>query len=128
MELTLASDWEDNSEEWLIPQLLCDSITLLSGEPKSGKTALACHLIRSLITKEPILNVVPTQKKLSVVWMGFDSRWQREVKERVPDLLEHIYFASPKILFRNRGVGCSCKFNGRKENKLSCCRPSVRLG
>ena len=97
MELTLASDWEDNSEEWLIPQLLCDSLTLLSGEPKSGKTALACHLVRSLITKEPILNVTPTQKKITVAWMGFDSRWQREIKERVPDLLDHIYFPSPKV-------------------------------
>jgi hypothetical protein len=97
MELTLASQWEDNSEEWLIPQLLCDSLTLLSGEPKSGKTALACHLIRSLITKEPILSLIPTQKKITVAWMGFDSRWRREVKERVPELENHLYFATSRV-------------------------------
>ncbi len=92
MNLVLASTWEDESEEWLIPNLVCDSLTLLSGEPKSGKTALACHLIRSLISKSEILGYAPTQKVIRVAWMGFDFKWRREVLQRVPDLLESIYF------------------------------------
>jgi hypothetical protein len=92
MNLVLASEWEDSSEEWLIPSLLCDSLTLLSGEPKTGKTALACHLVRSLITKIEILGMHPTQKEMKVAWMGFDCNWRREVKERLSDLSDQIYF------------------------------------
>jgi len=92
MNLVLASDWEDSSEEWLIPFLLCDSLTLLSGEPKTGKTSLACHLIRSLLTKVEILGVHPTQNDIKVAWMGFDFKWRREVKERLPDLSDKIHF------------------------------------
>lgn len=92
MNLVLASEWEDGSEEWLIPFLLCDSLTLLSGEPKTGKTSLACHLVRSLLTKVEILGMHPTQKDIKVAWMGFDFKWRREVKERLPDLLDKIHF------------------------------------
>lgn len=92
MNLVLASEWEDGSEEWLIPFLLCDSLTLLSGEPKTGKTSLACHLVRSLLTKIEILGMHPTQKDIKVAWMGFDFKWRREVKERLSDLLDQIYF------------------------------------
>ena len=42
MKIELGSDWfESKSEEWVIPGLVCDSLTLISGEPKSGKTSLA---------------------------------------------------------------------------------------
>ena len=94
MDVILASDWEEKSEEWLIPSLLCDSLTLLSGEPKAGKTALACHLVRSLVLKTEILGKQPTQKKIKVAWMGFDFKWRREVKGRLPDLSESLYFLS----------------------------------
>ncbi|MTA72522.1 MAG: AAA family ATPase, partial [Actinobacteria bacterium] len=94
MDVILASDWEEESEEWLIPSLLCDSLTLLSGEPKAGKTALACHLVRSLVLKTEILGKQPTQKKIKVAWMGFDFKWRREIKARLPDLGKSLYFLS----------------------------------
>lgn len=95
MKIVLADDWLESSEEWLIPSLVCDSLTLLSGEPKTGKTALACHIARALITNIPILDCQPINREFRVAYMGFDPKWQREIKQRTPDLLENLYFVDP---------------------------------
>lgn len=94
MSFTLAADWKESSEEWLIPSLLCDSLTLLSGVPKAGKTALAGHLIKSLVLKEEILGNKPVSGQFKVAWMGFDFKWQRELLSRLPELQNHLYFTS----------------------------------
>ena len=94
MELVKASDWSESSQEWLIPGFLCDSLTLLSGEPKSGKTSLACHLIRALVTGTAFLGEQPTQENLRVAYMGFDFKWQREVSERLSDIANSVFIAT----------------------------------
>jgi|688.fasta_scaffold91569_6 hypothetical protein len=94
MELIRAADWNETSQEWLIPGYLCDSLTLLSGEPKSGKTSLACHLIRALVTGTAFLGELPIQENLRVAYMGFDFKWQREVSERLSDIAEKVFIAT----------------------------------
>lgn len=94
MELIRAADWNETSQEWLIPGYLCDSLTLLSGEPKSGKTSLACHLIRALVTGTAFLGEQPTQANLRVAYMGFDFKWQREVSERLSDIAKSVFIAT----------------------------------
>jgi hypothetical protein len=92
MKLVLASEWDDDSEEWLIPNLVCDSLTLISGEPKSGKSSLACHIVRALVLKQELLGFAPTDKEIRVAYMGFDFKWQREIRGRLLDLTDEIYF------------------------------------
>jgi hypothetical protein len=91
VKVVLASEWIEDSEEWLIPQLLCDSLTLISGEPKSGKTSLAGHIVRSLVLKQEILGFKPTEKTITAAYMGFDFKWKREISERLDDLTDLIY-------------------------------------
>jgi RecA-family ATPase len=94
MELVKASDWKESSQEWLIPGFLCDSLTLLSGEPKSGKTSLACHLISALVNGTNFLGEQPTQNNLKVAYMGFDFKWQREVRERLSGVADKVFLAT----------------------------------
>jgi hypothetical protein len=91
MRVVLASEWIEESEEWLIPNLVCDSLTLISGEPKSGKTSMAGHIVRSLVLKQEILGFKPTEKAIKVAYMGFDFKWKREITERLDDLTSLIY-------------------------------------
>jgi hypothetical protein len=92
MRVVLGSEWQESSEEWLIPTLICDSLTLLSGEPKTGKTALACHIIRALVTGQSIIDCQPTERDFRIGIMGFDSKWRREIQNRIPELMESVYF------------------------------------
>lgn len=95
MAITLGSQWVEESQEWLIDGLLCDSLTLISGQPKAGKSALAVHLIRSLLSGEPLLSRSVNRRFNHIGWMGFDLKWQRELKGRAPDLLDNISFIDP---------------------------------
>ena len=95
MRIVLGSEWKESSEEWLIPTLICDSLTLLSGEPKTGKTALACHIIRALVTGQSIIDCKPIDKEFRIGIMGFDSKWRREIQNRIPELMESVYFIDP---------------------------------
>ena len=92
MKLVLASEWAQESEEWLIENLVCDSLTLISGEPKSGKTSMACHIVRSLVLKEEIIGFKPTEREMKVAYMGFDFKWQRETKERLKEAQNFVRF------------------------------------
>jgi hypothetical protein len=92
MKLVLASEWAQESEEWLIENLVCDSLTLISGEPKSGKTSMACHIVRSLVLKEEIIGFKPTDREMRVAYMGFDFKWQRETKERLKEAQNFVRF------------------------------------
>ena len=96
MKIELGSDWfESKSEEWVIPGLVCDSLTLISGEPKSGKTSLACHIVKSLIQGTDILGIKPNAQNTIVAWMGFDFHWDRELKARLPEIYKQLYFVGP---------------------------------
>ena len=95
MAVTRASEWTESEEEWIVEGLICDSLTLISGEPKAGKSALALHAIRSLISGEPILQKEVKKTFNRIGWMGFDFKWQREISDRAPDLLDSIFFIDP---------------------------------
>ncbi len=86
MLLTSASDWKPQPLDWLIPGLLCDSLTVISGEPKMGKTLFAANLARSLINQTEVLNQQPKQGNFRVAWMGFDMGWQQEFTNEFSDL------------------------------------------
>ena len=82
---TYLEDYEVSKEVWLIQELLCNSLTLLSGQPKSGKSMLAAHMASSLITGNSILNCEPTTGVHKIGWIGFDANWKEETKNRLGD-------------------------------------------
>lgn len=92
MKLTLARDWAEPMEPWLIPGFLIGTRTLLSGEPKIGKTMLAGHLVSSLIHQTPFLGSQPIEGFHKVAWMGFDASWQAEYKHKFPFHQDFVYF------------------------------------
>lgn len=92
MKLTLARDWAEPIEPWLIPGFLIGTRTLLSGEPKIGKTMLAGHLVGSLIHQTPFLDSQPIEGFHKVAWMGFDASWQAEYKHKFPFQQDFVYF------------------------------------
>jgi hypothetical protein len=92
MLLTSATDWKPQSLDWLIPGVLCDSLTLISGEPKMGKTLFAANLVRSLINQTEVLNQQPKQGNFRVAWMGFDMDWQQEFTNKFNDISDYVWF------------------------------------
>lgn len=92
MLLTSATDWKPQSLDWLIPGVLCDSLTLISGEPKMGKTLFAANLVRSLINQTEVLNQQPRQGNYRVAWMGFDMGWQQEFTNKFNDISDYVWF------------------------------------
>lgn len=92
MAIVLGSDWVEESEEFLIDGLLCDSLTLISGQPKSGKSALALHMAQALLSKENILERDVKRKIERIGWMGFDLKWKRELQVRSPEMVKQTYF------------------------------------
>jgi hypothetical protein len=93
MKLTKARDWKESMHPFLIDGFLSGSRTLLSGEPKIGKSMLAGHLVSSLIHQTPFLGVAPQMGFHKVAWMGFDASWQAEYKAKFPFEVDHVYFA-----------------------------------
>lgn len=93
MKLTLAREWNEPMEPWLIPGFLAGTRTLLSGEPKIGKTMLAGHLISSLIHQSPFLGSQPVEGFHKVAWMGFDASWQAEYLLKFPFEQDFVFFA-----------------------------------
>lgn len=83
MALQRANEYKPKNMDWLIPKFLPKALTVLSGEPKSGKSALACHIAHSLITSSPFLGEEIGEFKSPIAWLGFDSYWKEEVKERM---------------------------------------------
>ena len=92
MLLSNASDWKPQPLNWLIPGLLCDSLTVISGEPKMGKTLFAANLARSLINQTEVLNKQPKKGNFRVAWMGFDMDWQQEFTNTFSDISDYVWF------------------------------------
>ena len=92
MLLSSAAAWKPKPLDWLIPGLLCDSLTLISGEPKMGKTLFAANLARSLINQTAVLNQQPKQGNFRVAWMGFDMDWQQEFINSFSDIRDYVWF------------------------------------
>lgn len=79
----MIDDIEQVSEPWLIEGLVCPWLTLLSGQPKHGKTILAGHLATALINNEPVLGKQVRQGKHLIGWMGYDGGWRDEIVARL---------------------------------------------
>ena len=92
--LTNALEWKPKELNWLIPGLLCNSITLLSGEAKMGKTLFAGNLARALINQTEILGKQPRQGEFRIAWMGFDLDWQQEFTNNFDDIRGNVWFAN----------------------------------
>ena len=98
-------DYEPPKGQWLIPDLVCNSLTVLSGEPKSGKTLLAGHLVQSLILQKEILGKSPIKQSSRVGWIGFDANWQFEVQTRLPEIPGNgiVFFDAPNGYSSSKG-------------------------
>jgi DNA polymerase III delta prime subunit len=92
MLLSSAAEWKPQPLNWLIPGVLCDSLTLISGEPKMGKTLFAANLARSLINQTEVLNQQPKKGNFRVAWMGFDMDWQQEFTNTFGDITDYVWF------------------------------------
>ena len=73
-------DYPNISIDWPIEGLLCPYITILSGQPKVGKSTISLHMVISMITGEPFLGRQTNLGKKKVAWMGFDSGWVNELR------------------------------------------------
>ena len=73
-------DYPDLSSDWPIEGLLCPYITILSGQPKVGKSTISLHMVISMITSAPFLGRQTNLGKKKVAWMGFDSGWVNELR------------------------------------------------
>jgi len=73
-------DYPNISSDWPIEGLLCPYITILSGQPKVGKSTISLHMVISMITDEPFLGRQTNLGKKKVAWMGFDSGWVNELR------------------------------------------------
>jgi hypothetical protein len=75
-------DLPEEQEEWLVDGLICPSLTLISGQPKHGKSLLAGHCIIGLINQTEVLNRRVKQGHHVVGWMGYDLGWREELRLR----------------------------------------------
>jgi hypothetical protein len=75
-------DLPEAQEEWLVDGLICPSLTLISGQPKHGKSLLAGHCVIGLINQTEVLNRSVKQGHHIVGWMGYDLGWREELRLR----------------------------------------------
>lgn len=85
IKLTRINEAERDGEDWLIPGILCPWLTLLSGQPKHGKSLFAGHLAMSLVNRSSFLGREVSQIEHQVGWMGFDAGWKVELRNRWND-------------------------------------------
>jgi len=74
---------EQETEPWLIEGMVCPWLTLLSGQPKHGKTILAGHIATALINNESILGKKVKPGEHQIAWMGYDGGWKDEIVTRL---------------------------------------------
>jgi len=74
-------DYPDSSSDWPIEGLLCPYITILSGQPKVGKSTISLHMVIAMITGEPFLGRQINLEEKKIAWMGFDSGWVGELRK-----------------------------------------------
>ena len=79
----MIDDVQPDLTPWPIDGLVCPSLTLLSGQPKVGKTTLAGHIASSLINGEPLLGKGSLAGDHLIGWMGFDADWRIELANRL---------------------------------------------
>ena len=79
----MIDDIRQETEPWLIEGMVCPWLTLLSGQPKHGKTILAGHIATALINNEPLLGKQVKSGEHFIGWMGYDGGWREELVARL---------------------------------------------
>jgi hypothetical protein len=79
----MIDDIEPETEKWLIEGMVCPWLTILSGQPKHGKTIMAGHIALSLINNEPLLGKEVRPGTHRIGWMGYDGGWREELQSRL---------------------------------------------
>jgi hypothetical protein len=82
IKLTRINEFYEAPEDWLIKDLLSPWLTLLSGQPKHGKSILAGHMAMSLIHQELFLGREVSGTNHLIAWIGYDAGWKQEVTQR----------------------------------------------
>lgn len=82
IKLTRIDEYVGEQQDWLIEGFLCPWLTLLSGQPKHGKSLLAGHIAVSLIQEIPLLGRRISGSNHKIAWLGYDGGWKQEVCER----------------------------------------------
>lgn len=82
IKLTRIDEFLDEQQDWLIEGVLCPWLTVLSGQPKHGKSLLAGHIAISLIQETPLLGRRISGSHHKVAWVGYDGGWKQEVRDR----------------------------------------------
>ena len=78
-------EYPETSDDWVVDGLICPYITALSGQPKVGKSTIATQIALAVVNQIPFLDREIHSKSNKVAWMGFDSGWVRELKDRCGD-------------------------------------------
>ena len=81
IEPTWIDDFDEADTPWLIDGFVCPSLTIISAQPKHGKTLLAGHIAISLITGQPLAGRAVKADAHLVAWMGFDPGWKQDVRD-----------------------------------------------
>ncbi len=79
----MIDDIELETESWLIEGMVCPWLTLLSGQPKHGKTILAGHIATALINNQPLMGKKVKPGEHRIAWMGYDGGWKTEIGDRL---------------------------------------------
>jgi len=82
IRLTRINEFDEVPEDWLIEGLLSPWLTLLSGQPKHGKSIMAGHMAMSLINQELFLGRQVSGTSHLIAWIGYDAGWKQEVIQR----------------------------------------------
>lgn len=78
-------DLGDSGDEWIIPGLVCDSLTIIYGKPESGKSTLAVNIAAALSNGSSVFGASPrsgeTPQKILIV--GTEANTRQEYPRRL---------------------------------------------
>jgi hypothetical protein len=83
------NDVEEEDQPWLINGFICPWLTLLSGQPKHGKSVLAGHIATALTQGGFVLDRPAAEGNHLIGWMGYDAGWKQELRSRWTDKAEN---------------------------------------
>ena len=83
-------EYPDVQLNWPIEGMLCPYISILSGQPKVGKTSFARLATKSLINGDSFLQRGINLQKPKVCWMGYDSGWVAELKKYTKEVRKEL--------------------------------------
>ena len=78
-------DYHEKPSDWVVDGLIGPYVTALSGQPKVGKSTFATQIALAVVNQTPFLGREVKSKSNKVAWMGYDSGWAFELKDRCGD-------------------------------------------